>query len=134
MPDLNLVHARWDFLQAFHPLFLFAESLPTVEGVNQGHYGSVSVDDVDPLKNEITMLRNDFKLNIIKQQLVDVDQLAEGGSRLEELQFELQSLLEELEDLVDPQVRGIEELEVSFELNSLAILFFCPFAPLHSSI
>ncbi|EXA53633.1 hypothetical protein FOVG_01375 [Fusarium oxysporum f. sp. pisi HDV247] len=112
MPELNLIRAKWDFLKALHPLFLFAESLPTVEGADQGRYGSVSVDDVDSLKNQITMLRNDFKLNIIKQQLIDIDQLAEEGSRLGELHLELQSLLGELEDLVDPKVGDINEHEL----------------------
>ncbi|RYP72076.1 hypothetical protein DL771_004407 [Monosporascus sp. 5C6A] len=120
MPDLNLIRARWDFLRSLHPLFLFAESLPTVEGADYGLYGSMSIDDVDPLKNDITMLRNDFKLNIIKQQLADIDQLAEGSSEFEELQVELQSLLEELEDLIDPQVRSIEELAPTFDAESLS--------------
>lgn len=113
MDDLNLFRPRWDFLQALHPLFLLAESLPTVEDAGQGNYGSMSAEDIDPLKNEITMLRNDFKLNIIKQQLVDMDHLTEGDFKREKVQPELEFLLEELEDLVDPRVHDIEQLEVS---------------------
>lgn len=120
MPDLNLVRTRWDFLRAIHPLFPFAKSLPTVEGADQGHYGPLSVDDVDSLKNVITMLRTDLRLNIIKQQLLaDVDRLAEESSGLGELPLVLELLLEELEDLVDPRVCDIEELEVSFNSDSL---------------
>jgi hypothetical protein len=117
MPDP--LRARWGFLQTLHPLFLFAESLPTIECADQGHYGSATVDDVDHLKNEITTLRNDFKLNIIKQQLVDINQLTEDDRTLEGLELNLQTLLEELEHLIDPQVLSVEELEVSSKLSSL---------------
>lgn len=113
MLDLSIVRARWDFLSTIHPLFLYAESLPTVDGADEGDYGNVSVDDVDHLKNEITMLRNDFKLNIIKQQQVDFDQLAIEDSTLEGLKVDLQLLLEKLENLVDSKVVDNEELEVS---------------------
>ncbi|KAI3322337.1 hypothetical protein HD806DRAFT_122430 [Xylariaceae sp. AK1471] len=119
MPDLQLVRTTWDFLRALHPLFHSAESLPTVEDAGGGCYGSLSADDVDSLKNEITMLRNDFKLNIIKQQLVDINQLAES-SRLGELQLELRSLLEELEDLIDPRICNIEEFEPKVDAESLS--------------
>lgn len=57
------------------------------------------------------MLRNDFKLNIIKQQQVDIDQLIQDGLLLEELQLDLRSLLEELESLVDAQLEEGEEIE-----------------------
>lgn len=113
MSDLNALRAKWNFLRALHPLFLHAGSLPTVEGVDQGHYGYVSVDDVDNLKNEITMLRNDFKLNIIKQQQVDIDELAEEDSTLRGLELDLQILLEELETFVNPTIYKIEEHIVS---------------------
>lgn len=115
MPDLNLVRARWDFLSTIHPLFLYAESLPTIEGADEGQYGYMSGDNIDHLKNEITMLRNDFKLNIIKQQQVDVDQLTTEDSTLEELQLDLEVLLGELENLVDQKVIHDEELEVSYD-------------------
>lgn len=116
---LDSLRARWGFLQTLQPLFLVAESLPTIEGVDQGLYGSATVDDVDDLKNEITTLRNDFKLNIIKQQLVDINQLTEDDPTLEGLRLDLQMLLEELEHLIDPQVLSFEELEVSSKLSSL---------------
>jgi hypothetical protein len=69
----NPVRARWGFLRTLHPLFLVAESLPTIEGADEGQYDSATGYDIDHLKNQITTLRNDFKLNIIKQQLVDID-------------------------------------------------------------
>ena len=115
MPDP--LRARWGFFQTLHPLFLVAESLPTIAGADHGHYGTASVDEVDHLKNEITTLRNDFKLNIIKQQLVDINQWAEDDPTLEWLGWNLQTLLEELEHLIDPQVLSLDELEVSSKLG-----------------
>ncbi|KAI0977232.1 hypothetical protein F4678DRAFT_477323 [Xylaria arbuscula] len=104
MLDLDVFRARWDLLRALHPLFLIAESLPTVEGAADGQYGSGSADDIDHLKNEITMLRNEFKLNIIKQQQLDLDQIAEDTSTIKDLHLDLQTLLEELDSLIDPRV------------------------------
>jgi len=124
MPELSLIRLRWDFLQGLHPLFLIAKSLPTVESADSDHFGPISVNDVDPLKNEITMLRSDLKLNIIKQQLFDIGQLVEGDSILGQLQLELDLLLEELEILVD---HNIEAPDVSFELNSVATDFLSYF-------
>lgn len=59
---------------------------------------------MEHLKNDITMLRNDFKLNIVKQQQVDLDQLAEDESRLRALQSDLNLILAELENLVDARI------------------------------
>ena len=112
MPHLNLVHGGWNFLQTLHPLFLFAESLPTIEGADQDQYGYVAGDAIEHLKNEITMLRNDFKLNMIKQQQVDIEQLCEDESILDRLQPDLQTLLEALESLIDPRIHDHEYLEV----------------------
>ncbi|KAI1754550.1 hypothetical protein F4782DRAFT_492960 [Xylaria castorea] len=111
MLDLQVFRARWDLLRTLHPLFLIAESLPTVDAAAEGQYGHASVDDVDRLKNEITMLRNDFKLNIIKQQQLNIDQVAEDISMLEDLHRDLQSLLEELDGLINPQVLDAGRLE-----------------------
>ncbi|KAI1089240.1 hypothetical protein F5B19DRAFT_467985 [Rostrohypoxylon terebratum] len=110
MTDLTLVRARWDFLSTIHPLFLYAESFPMVEDADGRRYGYMTGDEVNHLKNEITMLRNDFKLNIIKQQQVEFDLLTAGDSIVEELQFGLEELLGELETLVDPNVLDSEEL------------------------
>jgi hypothetical protein len=112
MPEVDLVRARWEFLLRLQHLCVNAKSFPTVEGVDQGHYGSLSVNDAFYLTNEITMLRSDFKFNIIKQQqLFGGDQSVEWDSRLQELRLESQSLLEELQDLVDPKVCDIKDLE-----------------------
>lgn len=113
MPDLDIIRVRWGLLQALHPLFLYAKTLPTVEGADNGDYGTMSADDLDHLKNKITMLRNDFKLNIIKQEQVDIDELVQEDSAINALQLDLHPLLETLEDLVDPEVPRIEVCEVS---------------------
>jgi hypothetical protein len=118
MSNLVPVRVRWGFLQTLHPLFLLAESLPTIERADQGYYGSTTLNDVDRLKNEITTLRNDLKLNIIKQQLVDIDQLTEDDPTLEGLERDLQTLLEDLEHLIDPQVLR-PELDVSSDKDKL---------------
>ncbi|KAI0437238.1 hypothetical protein F4803DRAFT_556191 [Xylaria telfairii] len=104
MSDLHVFRARWDLLRTLHPLFLIAESLPTVGAVADGQYGDVSADDIDHLKNEITMLRNEFKLNIIKQQQLDIDQIAEDIAIIQDLHLDLQTLLEELDSLIDLRV------------------------------
>lgn len=104
MPVINAAQALWDFLLAIHPIFLFSESLPTIDGAEQGRYGPLhDSDELDRLKNEITMLRSDIKLNIIKQQQVDIEQLRDK-SDIDELVFELESLLGMFEALVDDQV------------------------------
>jgi hypothetical protein len=118
MPDLTAARARWCFLRILHPLFLCAESLPRVEDADQdqdgtGAFDDYAVDRVDHLKNEITTLRNDLKLNVIKQQLVDTDQLTEDDAIVEGLEAELHSLLVQLEDLIDPTVLGLEESQVN---------------------
>ena len=114
MSSLAPVRGRWGFLQTLHPLFFLAESLPTIERADQGYYGSTAVNDVDVdhLKNEITMLRNDLKLNIIKQKQVDIDQLTEDDPAFERLELDLQTLLEDLELLIDSQVFRHEEFDV----------------------
>ena len=117
MPDFSLIRLKWDFLLGLHPLFLIAKSLPTVEDADNDRFGPIPFNDVDSLKNEITMLRSDFNLNIIKQQQFDISELAEGDPILEKLHLELDLLLEKLEDMViDPQVREIKETNVSFIL------------------
>lgn len=113
MLDPYLVRAKWNFLATIHPLFLYAQSLPTVEGAGEVQYSNASAPNIDRLKNEITMLRSDFKLNIIKQQQVDVEQLDTEDSTFKWLQRDLQLLLEELENMVDPNVVGNQKPEVS---------------------
>jgi hypothetical protein len=115
MPDEHIFRARWDLLRTLHPLFLVAESLPTVDAAVESCYDQPSVDDVDHLKNEITMLRNEFKLNIIRQQQLDIDQITEDISTLETLHRDLQTLLKELDSLINPQILGLENLTVSPE-------------------
>ncbi|KAJ4305481.1 hypothetical protein N0V90_001012 [Kalmusia sp. IMI 367209] len=144
MSQLEIVRAQWDFLRILQPLFHVAKSLPTVEEVDQGdHYGLTdapsssgtenstsrdaieypAADDIDILKDEITILRNDLKLNIIKQQQVDLDRMAaEGALDLEDLQNELILLLDELERLVDPTVNDIVDSGLFLKYTKLAAL------------
>jgi hypothetical protein len=115
MSDLTTVRATWGFLQTLHPLFLFAESLPTVDGA-EAHFDAeqaatpATSDDVEHLKNEITRLRSGLKLNIIKTQLVDIYELSEDDPTegLDDLEAELQIVLEELEQIVDSNVLELE--------------------------
>lgn len=87
-----------------HPLFLYADSLPTVKDAEKRYSYEVSLEEIEHLKNKITMLRNDFKLNIVKQQQVDLDQLTEDESLLQGLQSDLNIILAELESLVDERI------------------------------
>lgn len=112
MAGLTAVRARWGFLLTIHPLFLSAESLPTIERASQGYYDTTSIEDIYHLENEITTLRTDFRLNFIKQQQVDIDQLTEEDPALEGLGVDLQTLLDKLEDLIDPGILNLD-LEVS---------------------
>lgn len=113
MPDVTLARARWRVLQTIHPLFLLAETLPTPKDVDQGCYGSLSVDKGDHLKNEITTLRTDLRLNIIRQQQIDIEELENDDPNVEWLESSLQTLLEDLEDLIDSEILQVEGLEVS---------------------
>lgn len=130
MPELIAARTRWGFLRILHPLFASAESLPSIEAADLGHYGSgvfedSPVDELGHLKNEITILRNDLRLNVIKQQLVDTELLTEDDSTVEGLETDLQSLLEQLEDLIDPAVLG-EEFQVNLHFFSReAEAWFC---------
>ena len=94
-----------------------------MEGVDKGSHAAEASDDEDSaderienLKNEITTLRNDLKLNVIKQQLVDTDQLTEDDAIVEGLEDDLYSLLVQLEDLIDRRVLDLEESKVSYSL------------------
>jgi hypothetical protein len=109
------VRARWHFLSTIHPVFLHAESLPTIDAADEGQYGHVPEDDVEHLKNEITMLRNDLKLNIIKQQQIEIEELSTEDYILEGLERDLELLLEELEHTVDAKAIEYDDTEVSNE-------------------
>lgn len=115
---LSSFRGRWDLLWTLHPLFLAAESFPTIENVDEGYYNLEGEYDINNLKDQITTLRNDFNLNIIKQQQIDIDQLIEESPTLVGLESDLQTLLEELEKLVDPHVLDLETLKVSSSFKS----------------
>lgn len=104
---------RWRFLQTLHPLFLFAESLPTIEAADHGHHDSATVDGVGDLTKDIVTLRSGLKLNVIKQRLVDIDQLTEDDPTVEGLELDLQTMLEELERLVSCNVLAFDRLVCS---------------------
>ena len=81
MSDLTAVRATWGFLQTLHPLFLFADTLPSADAA-ETYFDvgdadvSATEDEVENLKNEITMLRTGLKLNIVKTQMIDIEDLA----------------------------------------------------------
>ncbi|KAH8880243.1 hypothetical protein GQ53DRAFT_544815 [Thozetella sp. PMI_491] len=100
MSELDAVKSRWDLLRAVHPLFVFADTLPSVDGADEGRYGRVA--NVEGLKNEITTLRSDIKLNMIHQRQFDIDELRDED--VEELDEELYCLLEMFDGLVDDAV------------------------------
>lgn len=116
MPGVGLtaVRARWDLLLALLPLFQLAESLPTIEDAEGGYYGSTSDYDVHQWKDVVTTLRSDFRLNITQQRLIDINRLSDDDPALEWLPPILQTLLEELEALVEPRLREPEKVEVGF--------------------
>ncbi|KAL3952900.1 hypothetical protein ACCO45_012843 [Purpureocillium lilacinum] len=115
MPGVGLtaVRARWDLLLALLPLFQLAESLPTIEDAEGGYYGSTSDYDVHQWKDVVTTLRSDFRLNITQQRLIDINRLSDDDPALEWLPPILQTLLEELEALVEPRLREPEKVEQS---------------------
>ncbi|KAK4195218.1 subtilisin-like protein [Triangularia verruculosa] len=123
MSDLTAARARWCLLRTLHPLFPRAESLPKVEDADQyrddtGAFDDHAIGGLDHLKNEITTLRNDLKLNVMKQQQVEAGQLIEDDAVVEGLKDELESVLVQLEDLVDPTVVDLEESQPSLEPGS----------------
>jgi hypothetical protein len=91
-----------------------------VERAKQGHYtgDSAAADDdydIEQLENDITTLRADFKLNAIKQRQIDSDQFIEDDPNLEGLEASLESLLKELECLIDQELLESNDFEVSTE-------------------
>ncbi|SPN98624.1 uncharacterized protein DNG_01669 [Cephalotrichum gorgonifer] len=77
-------------------------------------------DEIDSLNNDITILRSDFKLSIIKGKEVDLDQLADDDSGLSDLHLELQVFLAELEQLIDPQIHDIVALKPTADADALS--------------
>ena len=123
MQDLATVRERWSFLKTIHPLFGLAESFPTVERVDQGHYGWAAGEDGDHLKNEITLLRSDFKLNVSNQRELDIDQLNNDYCFPDKLEKHLEALLQKLEHLIDSQVTSQVDLLKELEVTSKVSLF-----------
>lgn len=113
-PDLTSFHTRWDLLRTIQQLFLTSENLPSVQHVGKEQYGNLSDDEVHEMQNNITMLRNDLKMNIIMQQLVSFDQLVEE-STIESVELVVGLLLERFEDSVDWKD---ERLQVHFAFKS----------------
>ncbi|PHH61270.1 hypothetical protein CDD81_648 [Ophiocordyceps australis] len=95
-------------------------SLPTTEDASQGRFGSTADYDVDHLKDEIAILRVDLKLNIIKQRAINIDQVTENDVTLQRLQVDLQTLLKELDRLVDSTVLDVPKLGRTRDDESLA--------------
>jgi hypothetical protein len=125
MPGIIDAQALWEFLRSIHPLFLFSESLPTIDGAEQGWYSTLHHgDELDRLKNEITTLRSDLNLNIIKQHQVDIEQLRDE-SDIDELIVELETLLDVFEGLVDDQILDLPETSGSAP-KPLVPLFLTP--------
>lgn len=119
MPHLTPFRARWSLLLTIHPIFLIPESLPAVDSVYQGHNASATVDEIDYLRNEIATLRSGLKQNNAKQKVIGIENLAEDSPIIEGLELYSQTLLEELEHLVNPKILSLKELVVSSNLSSL---------------
>lgn len=85
-----------------------------MQSVEQKHYGELSEDEVEDLQNDITMLRNDLKMNIFMQQRINFDQLPDE-SATEDLELAVKKLLEKFEDAVDNRV---EQLQVGLEFTA----------------
>ncbi|KAI9146885.1 Thermostable alkaline protease [Paramyrothecium foliicola] len=101
--------ALWELLRAIHPLFLFSDSLPRIDSAENGQCGSMEGASLEAINNDITTLRSDVKLNIIKQHLIDVEQLGDLDDG-EELEDELHRLLGMFEELVkDTVLNSVED-------------------------
>lgn len=103
MSLLEIARAKWDFLKVIHPLFLYSESLPSGDSADAGRHGPIRDTPLQRLKNDITVLRSDIKLNIITQNQVDLDELKDEAS-IRDLIDELDCILELFELLVDEEV------------------------------
>ncbi|KAM0544220.1 hypothetical protein ACHAPJ_011909 [Fusarium lateritium] len=115
-PDVT---TRWRVLQTIHPLFIHAKSLPDTGDVDRGIFGTFEGDDGEQLKNEITLLRNDLNYNVMRQKQIDIEDFVNDYTDLEELDSSLQTLLHDLEDLIDSSILR-ERLQHTFEPESLA--------------
>lgn len=100
MESLNEARARWKLLRIIHPLF--SESLPTTFSIQNG---PLQGDALEKLNNEITKLRSEIKLNILRldQHQDDLEQLLDTSSA-EELVQSSSCLLNEFETLVDDEI------------------------------
>jgi hypothetical protein len=92
--------AQWNVLRTLHTLF--SESLPTT------HYSGQSLlqgEALVRLNNEITRLRSEIRLNIIRldQHQDDLEQLV-GGPGIEELVQSASILLNAFETLIDDEI------------------------------
>lgn len=121
--DLTAICAKWRLLRVVYPLFPRAESLPKVEDVSiddDTSYYTLPAHEheqqVNRLKNDITKLRNDLKLNIIRQHNIDRYQLLEDNDIIEGFDKELDSMLTLFENLVDQTIL--------YHTNSQVIIFY----------
>lgn len=98
----SLADAReqWNLLRILHPLF--SESLPTIHSLGQT---GTEEEALAHLNNEITRLRSEIRLNIIRldQHQDDFEQLTDGLG-IEELVRSAGILLEAFENLIDDEI------------------------------
>ncbi|OXV09921.1 hypothetical protein Egran_02316 [Elaphomyces granulatus] len=100
MDSLNEARARWKLLRIIHPLF--SENLPTTFSTQSG---PLHGDALERLNNEITKLRSEIKLNILRQDQHhdDLERLLDTSSA-EQLIQSAGYLLNEFETLIDDEI------------------------------
>ena len=121
-PGFAEARAQWNILRILHPLF--SESLPTT------HYPGQSLiqgEALVRLNNEITRLRSEIRLNIIRldQHQDDLEQLF-GAPGIEELVRSASILLNAFETLIDDEIlcEGGVDLSKAEKLPPVAHLHF----------
>jgi hypothetical protein len=100
MESLNEARARWKLLRIIHSLF--SENLPITFSPQSG---PLQGDALERLNNEITKLRSEIKLNILRQDQHhdDLERLLDTSSA-EQLIQSAGHLLNEFETLIDDEI------------------------------
>ena len=112
MESLNIINeaqALWKLLRIIHPLF--SENLPTTFSTQSG---PLQGDALERLNNEITKLRSEIKLNILRQDQHhdDLERLLDTSSA-EQLMQSAGYLLNEFETLIDDEILCVGGIKLS---------------------
>jgi hypothetical protein len=100
---METLRLLWGLFQATDPVFRQSGTLPTTEAADRGEYGQLSGLQLRKLKNRITELRFDLKINVLKQGIGDIEVLTEKAR--EGLIEATRKLLAVYENLVDDRIK-----------------------------